>query len=71
MCTVKGTTASLKFTFHYVSIKSTLYFVDQTILSEFTFHYVSIKSDTALTKNHVQQSFTFHYVSIKSWAHRR
>ena len=44
MCTVKGTTASLKFTFHYVSIKSTLYFVDQTILSEFTFHYVSIKS---------------------------
>ena len=54
------------FTFHYVSIKSTIHIVYYICLLEFTFHYVSIKSPVPLAMLMFGKLFTFHYVSIKS-----
>ena len=60
--------AASGFTFHDVSIKS-------TILSDlyanpflFTFHDVSIKSDSQIKALILSMVFTFHDVSIKSWS---
>ena len=44
MCTGKEMTAFLRFTFHYVSIKSAGTVFDLNNQTTFTFHYVSIKS---------------------------
>ena len=55
-----------KFTFHYVSIKTTLVKIYTEARDKFTFHYVSIKTK----KIHIciigVRKFTFHYVSIKT-----
>ncbi len=64
--TLKSVFHSFIFTFHYVSIKSTIHIEYHICLLEFTFHYVSIKSDFTLDDYNYLKIFTFHYVSIKS-----
>ena len=54
------------FTFHYVSIKSSVMEQLNVQIHIFTFHYVSIKSWRLNNEVQVSQKFTFHYVSIKN-----
>ena len=56
----------IKFTFHYVSIKSQGVIEPNIDFATFTFHYVSIKSITNRLLSASISLFTFHYVSIKS-----
>ena len=66
MFTVRVRIDSLKFTFHYVSIKSDLLSTLFRKRMRFTFHYVSIKSNAGSAGALTSAVFTFHYVSIKS-----
>ena len=57
---------TLAFTFHYVSINSHPFNLENKILYLFTFHYVSINSATPAVNTTAFSKFTFHYVSINS-----
>ena len=62
-----GSAASMiRFTFHYVSIKTMP--SDRKGIEHplFTFHYVSIKTTAFLICMDILLIFTFHYVSIKT-----
>ena len=56
-----------KFTFHYVSIKTTSQLSYRKIFARFTFHYVSIKTYLCCIHCIYNYIFTFHYVSIKTF----
>ena len=55
-----------RFTFHYVSIKTTFAKWRGISCALFTFHYVSIKTRDAFSFAAYTLLFTFHYVSIKT-----
>ena len=56
----------LEFTFHNVSINSTMSAKSILNTASFTFHNVSINSNISQLKTRLNKEFTFHNVSINS-----